>query len=83
MDDENWRILLLDPVMQHIVRIFSEALVQAEDTEITGEIQINYRHLSEVEKLPMREGSSLEVQKCIYQRLSYPTRSGGFLKSLY
>lgn len=81
LDDENWRILLLDPVMQHIVRIFSEALVQAEDTEITGEIQINYRHLSEVEKLPMREGSSLEVQKCIYQRLSYPTRSGGLEKA--
>ena len=29
----------------------------------------------------MREGSSLEVQKCIYQRLSYPTRSGGLEKA--
>lgn len=33
--------------------------------------------MSEVTKLMVRESASLEVSKCIYERLPYPTRSGG------
>src|SRR6202012_5458738 len=33
--------------------------------------------LSEVQKLAMREGSSLAVGKSIYFRLPYPSRNGG------
>ncbi|GAC1377423.1 MAG: hypothetical protein NVS3B3_18790 [Aquirhabdus sp.] len=77
MFEENWRILLLDPVVEHVVRIFAEALVRTEDVEISGEFKVSYRKLSEIDKLPMRESNSLEVNKCIYERLSYPSRNGG------
>jgi type III restriction enzyme len=36
-----------------------------------------HRRLSEVQKLTMRESASLKVDKCIYPRLPYPSRSGG------
>lgn len=35
------------------------------------------RRLSEVPKLMVRESSSVEVSKCIYDRLGWPSRNGG------
>ena len=75
--DEGWRLLLLQPVIEHIVRIFGLALVRAEEHTITGATEVRHRRLSEVTKLMVRESASLEVSKCIYTRLPYPTRSGG------
>jgi type III restriction enzyme len=76
-EDEHWRLLMLQPVVGHIVKVFALALVKAEDRTVTGEIEVRHRRLSEVAKLTMRESSSMEVTKCIYPRLSYPSRSGG------
>ena len=75
--DESWRLLLLQPVVDHIVKVFGLALVQAEDRAVHGETEVRHRHLSEVTKLMVRESASLEATKCIYERLPYPTRSGG------
>ena len=77
MDGENWRVLLLQPVVDHITKIFAMALIESEAPQITGQTNVRHRRLSEVPKLMMRESSSLPVIKCIYQRLAFPTRSGG------
>ncbi len=76
-EEEGWRLLLLQPVVDHIVRIFGLALVRAEEHTTTGSTEVRHRRLSEVGKLMVRESASLEVSKCIYTRLPYPTRSGG------
>ncbi|HEY3519537.1 MAG TPA: restriction endonuclease subunit R, partial [Rhodanobacteraceae bacterium] len=76
-EDENWRLLMLQPVVEHIVKVFALALVKAEDHSLTGETEVRHRRLSEVNKLTMRESTSMEVSKCIYPRLPYPSRSGG------
>ncbi|MBQ4854656.1 DEAD/DEAH box helicase family protein [Rhodanobacter sp. B2A1Ga4] len=76
-EDEGWRLLLLQPVIEHIVRIFGLALVRAEEHTTIGSTEVRHRRLSEVTKLMVRESASLEVSKCIYERLPYPTRSGG------
>jgi type III restriction enzyme len=76
-EDEGWRLLLLQPVIDHIVKIFGLALVRAEEHTVSGSTEVRHRHLSEVTKLMVRESASLEVPKCIYTRLPYPTRSGG------
>lgn len=81
MQDENWRVLVLDPVMKHIIKIFSLALIEAEQTELVGKAEVKYRRLSEVAKLTVRESSSLPVKKCIYPRLPYPARNGGLEKA--
>ncbi|MGH8121272.1 MAG: DEAD/DEAH box helicase family protein [Rudaea sp.] len=76
-EDENWRLLMLLPVVDHVVKVFALALVKAEDRSIAGETEVRHRRLSEVNKLTMRESASLDVNKCIYPRLPYPSRSGG------
>ena len=75
--DENWRLLLLQPVLDHIVKIFAHALIESEERPLNGQSEVRYRKLSEVEKLPMREANSLPVSKCIYERLPFPARNGG------
>lgn len=75
--DENWRLLLLQPVADHITEKFALALVEAEEREWLGKTEVRPRRLSEVATLTMRESSSLPVAKCIYERLPYPARNGG------
>lgn len=76
-DDENWRILLLQSVIDHIIKVVALALIEAEHKPQVGESEVRYRLLSEVSKLPMRESCSLPVNKCIYPRLPFPARNGG------
>lgn len=81
LQDENWRVLLLQPVLDHIVKVIALALVEAENRVLVGAGEVRHRCLSEVAKLTMRESSSLAVNKCIYQRLPYPARNGGLEKA--
>ena len=79
--DENWRLLLLQPVLDHIVKVFAHALIESEERPVSGNTEVRHRHLSEVAKLPMREVNSLPVGKCIYERLPFPARNGGLEKA--
>jgi type III restriction enzyme len=79
-EDENWRLLLLSPVTDHIIRIFGIALLESEESVVQGTTEVRYRQLSETTHLMLRESSSVEVGKCIYGRLPFPTRSGGLEK---
>jgi type III restriction enzyme len=76
-EDENWRVLLVDPVTEHIMRIWARQLLEAEDTTTSADAEVTHRKLSEVEKLTMRQSASLAVEKSIYPRLPYPLHSGG------
>lgn len=77
LQDENWRLLLLQPVVDHITEKFALALVESEQRDWQGETEVRQRQLSEVGKLTMRDSASLPVGKCIYERLPFPTRNGG------
>ena len=74
---ENWRLLLLQPVVDHITKIFALALLQAEEKHSTGQTEVHARYLSETPRLMVRETHSVEVSKCIYTRLGWPARDGG------
>jgi type III restriction enzyme len=76
MVDENWRLLLLPHVVDHVTKVFAVALIEAEHKEMLGETEVRHRQLSDVTKLTMRESCSLVVTKCIYERLPYPARNG-------
>ncbi len=77
MEGENWRVLLLQPVVDHITKVFAIALIESEAPHVSGQTEVLHRRLSEVPKLMMRESSSLPVNKCIYERLAFPIRNGG------
>lgn len=76
MEDENWRLLLIDAVTEHVIRVVAQELLRTEQSETTGEAEVLYRRLSEVPRLAMRESYSEPVRRCIYERLPYPSRSG-------
>jgi type III restriction enzyme len=75
--DEGWRLLLLQPVIDHVVKVFGLALVNAEERATIGETEVRHRRLSEVPRLMMRESTSMDVGKCIYTRQGWPARNGG------
>ena len=77
LDGENWRVLLLQPVVDHITKVFAVALLESEQKHTTGQTEVRLRALSEVPKLMLRESHSVEVSKCIYTRLGWPARNGG------
>ncbi len=79
---ENWRVLLLQPVVDHITKIFALALLQAQETHTTGDTEVQTRLLSETPRLMVREAHSVPVSKCIYTRLGWPARNGGLEKAL-
>jgi type III restriction enzyme len=82
LEGENWRVLLLQPAVDHITKVFAVALLDAEQKHVTGQTEVHQRMLSEVSKLMMRECSSVEISKCIYTRLGWPARNGGLEKKL-
>ncbi len=77
MQTEQWRVLLLQPVIDHITKVFAVALIESEHQDVVGETEVRHRKLSEVPKLMMRESNSLPVTKCIYERLAFPAHNGG------
>lgn len=81
LHEENWRILLLQSVVEHITKVFAVALLESEQKHVTGRTEVHLRHLSDVPRLMMRESHSIEVSKCIYQRLAWPARNGGLEKA--
>ncbi len=80
--DENWRLLRLQPVLEHITRIFALALIEAEQIEPQGELEVKHRWLSEVPRLAMQEKHSQAVSKCIYVRQGWSARNGGLEQRL-
>jgi type III restriction enzyme len=82
LEDENWRLLLLQPVVDFITKVFAVALLESEQKHVTGHTEVHQRYLSEVPRLMMRESHSVEVSKCIYTRLAWPARNGGLERAL-
>ena len=74
---ENWRLLLLQPVVDHITKVFAVALLESEEQHTSGQTEVLARWLSETPRLMVREAHSVEVSKCIYTRLGWPARNGG------
>ena len=74
---ENWRLLLLQPVVDHITKVFAVALLESEEQHTSGQTDVLARWLSETPRLMVREAHSVAVSKCIYTRLGWPARNGG------
>nr|MBA2359723.1 restriction endonuclease subunit R [Actinomycetota bacterium] len=77
LEDENWRVLLLDDVAHGIAGTFATALTEAAANQEVAGAEVIYRLLSEVKSLNVRSSSAIEVRKCIYPKLPIPSRSGG------
>jgi len=79
--ENNWKVLMLPDVSQFVIKEVTRMIIEAQDTENSGEPQIIEKHLSLVSQLNMRENYSLYVAKSIYPKLSYPSNKGELEKA--
>lgn len=77
LDDENWRLLLIDDVAHGIAGAFATALTELAANQFVAEPDVTYRKLSEIRSIKVRSSTAVEVSKCIYPKLPIPTRAGG------
>ena len=80
LEDENWRVLLLDPIANHINSVWARQLLAFDEQDTIAEPELMHRKLSEISQISMRQTFSIPVNKCIYERLRYPSRNGEFEK---
>ncbi|WP_067044116.1 DEAD/DEAH box helicase family protein [Methanobrevibacter sp. YE315] len=83
MENENWRILLMseNSIISHIIKQISKCIQEIhQNVDVTKAI-VQEIKFSSVDELRMRENYSIDVTKCIYKRLSFPSHGGGLEKA--
>ena len=81
--DSDWKILLAKDgiVTKHIVEQLAVAIYKMQNRLTTVDAEVSLTPFSSLQAIKMREAYSLEVQKCIYPRLGYPSHGGGLEKA--
>lgn len=79
----DWKILLAKDgiVTKHIVEQFAVAIYKMQNRLTTINAEASHTDFSSLRAIKMRESYSMEVQKCIYPRLGYPSHGGGLEKA--
>ena len=79
----DWKILLSKDaiVTKHIIEEMARAIFNIQNNIMTTDAQVVHTKFSSVTEIKMRETYSVEVYKCIYERLGYPTHGGGLEKA--
>lgn len=79
----DWKILLAKDgiVTKHIVEQFAVAIYKMQNRLTTINAEVSHTDFSSLRAIKMRESYSMEVQKCIYSRLGYPSHGGGLEKA--
>lgn len=80
LENENWRVLVIDAVANHVIAELSRAILKMQETETVSEPQVISRFISEIDTLRMRENYSIPSVKTIYERTAYPSNKGQFEK---
>lgn len=80
LEGENWRVLLIEPVANHVIKELASAVMKMQETEIIDNSEVIIRKTSEVSKIRMREDYSIKTSKTIYNKTPYPSNRGGFEK---
>ncbi len=78
MANNNWKILLAHSAVatRHIIEQLSKVLYYAQQEIDVKDAIVEHLYFSDVAELKMREKYSLELQKTIYQRTSFPSNKG-------
>jgi type III restriction enzyme len=82
-ENESWRVLMLKGanITEHIIKEISRAVYNMQNETIIVNAQVEKNYFSSIKNLRMRESYSLDLEKTIYQKTSYPSNKGGFEKS--
>ena len=80
--DNNWRILLItqQSLIKHIVSNITEEVYKSMKNLKINEARIVKKYFSEVPEIRIRQTYAIRAAKNIYDKISYPSNSGGFEK---
>ncbi len=73
LEDNNWKVLMIEDVAHFVIKEVTRMVIESQDSQKSGKSEVSLRALSEVSKLNMRENYSIDVAKCIYPKLQYPS----------
>lgn len=74
-----WKILQIDDIVNFIIGRVSGLIVEAQDRAAGGgDVKVTMTPLSIVDKITVRENYRVDVRKCIYPVLPYPSNKGLF-----
>ncbi|MDZ7817528.1 MAG: hypothetical protein U5K55_02450 [Aliarcobacter sp.] len=81
--DESWRVLMLKNanITSFITNEINRLIYNMQNSTTISKPIVNKNYFSKVDSLNMRENFSLDLQKTIYERTSYPSNKGGFEKA--
>jgi type III restriction enzyme len=79
-DGDDWRVLLFEAVSEHVVKVWSQAIYQAQHAEVIEEAEVHTNWLSQVQSFTVRSSFAIDVHKSIYPKLPFPSHSGGLEK---
>jgi len=82
-EDDNWRVLMLKNVniTAHITNGINRLIFNLQNSTSTIKPIVNKQYFSKISSLNMRKNYSLDLEKTIYEKTSYPSNKGGFEKA--
>ena len=82
-ENYNWKILLVREgiVTQHIIKEMSKAIYKMQNSVDISDAIVEKRWFSEIDTIRIRDKYSIEVSKTIFNKISYPSNSGGLEKA--
>ena len=82
LKDNNWRILLITQhsIIKHVVSNIAKAVYDSMNNLKINDAKIVRRYFSEVKEIRIRESYAITAAKNIYEKIAYPSHSGGFEK---
>jgi type III restriction enzyme len=80
LEDGNWRILMLQDIVNHIVEEISKAVYQMQNNIMVEDAVVLKRYFSEISTMRIRENYCVPISKSIYNMLPFPSNKGIFEK---
>jgi type III restriction enzyme len=82
LEDNNWRILLIAEkhIVEHVVRNIAKQVYDSMQNVKTEDAVVFKKYFSDVPEVVMRENYALDVSKCIYGKVAFPSNKGGYEK---
>lgn len=74
--DSNRRVLMVEEVTEFIIKQIINMIIGQQQSEIIWEAMSLPIYLSNISTLLIREDYAIDVQKCIYPKLQYPSNKG-------
>jgi len=82
LSGNHWKILVTteDKIVKHIIKNISQKVYELQSKVDVNKAEVNKKYFSEISELKIRASYSLDVAKCIYPKVKYPSNKGGFEK---